>query len=262
MSAVRRPQQERSAATRAKLIEAAYESLLERGYGATTVGEVQNRAGVARGTLLHHFPTRGSLMAGVVEDIVERRLRVLTAPGSGGPTGSDGTTGRDGAAGSDRAPGPDGAAGRDGLGENDDDDDDDGGDNGDNDDDDDADGGVAMAASWDDVVDLVWEELQRPPFTAALELWVAARTDPDLRRALIPLQERIFGTVHRSVTRLAGEDHPRAPMLVQFTIDLLTGAHLAGTLQPMVGASAVVEAWKVAVRELARVDGPQPSLHH
>lgn len=196
MSAPRRPQQERSAATRAKLIEAAYESLLERGYGATTVGEVQHRAGVARGTLLHHFPTRGSLMAGVVEDIVERRLRVLTAAD------------------------------------------------------------VPEAASWDDVVDLVWEELQGPPFTAALELWVASRTDPDLRRALIPLQERIFRTVHRNVTRLAGEDHPRAPMLVQFTIDLLTGAHLAGTLQPMVGASAVVEAWKVAVRELARVDEP------
>lgn len=201
MPASRRPQQERSAATRAKLIEAAYESLLDRGYGATTVGEVQNRAGVARGTLLHHFPTRGSLMAGVVEDIVERRLRVVTAAGPG----------------------------------------------------------IPVAASWDEVVDLVWEELQGPPFTAALELWVASRTDPDLRRALIPLQERIFRTVHRNVTRLAGEDHPRAPMLVQFTIDLLTGAHLAGTLQPMVGASAVVEAWKVAVRELAGMDGARES---
>lgn len=199
MSTPRRSQQERAAATRAKLLEAAYESLLDRGYGATTVGEVQQRAGVARGTLLHHFPTRGLLMAGVVEDIVERRLRVLTAPGSEAN---------------------------------------------------------AVAASWDDVVDLVWEELQRPPFTAALELWVASRTDPELRLSLIPLQERIFGTVHRSVTRLAGEDHPRAPMLVQFTIDLLTGAHLAGTLQPMVGASAVVAAWKIAVRELAGGEGP------
>lgn len=226
MSAPRRPQQERSAATRAKLIEAAYESLLDRGYGATTVGEVQSRAGVARGTLLHHFPTRGALMAGVVEDIVERRLRVLTA--SGGGDAGDGES--------------------EGKAANIDDNDDD------NDEDDDVSGGDLMAASWDDVVDLVWEELQGPPFTAALELWVASRTDPDLRRSLIPLQERIFGTVHRNVTRLAGEDHPRAPMLVQFTIDLLTGAHLAGTLQPMVGASAVVEAWKIAVRELAGVD--------
>lgn len=229
MSAARRPQQQRSAATRAKLIEAAYESLLDRGYGATTVGEVQNRAGVARGTLLHHFPTRGSLMAGVVEDIVERRLRVLTATGLDAEAG-DAAVGGDDAAGAYV-------------------------DDNDNDHDDEVRGGGQSAASWDDVVDLVWEELQGRPFTVALELWVASRTDPDLRRALIPLQERIFRTVHRNVTRLAGEDHPRAPMLVQFTIDLLTGAHLAGTLQPMVGASAVVEAWKVAVRELARTDG-------
>ncbi|HWI44372.1 MAG TPA: TetR/AcrR family transcriptional regulator [Nocardioides sp.] len=197
MPPVRRSQQERSAATRAKLLEAAYESLLDRGYGATTVGEVQQRAGVARGTLLHHFPTRGALMAGVVEDVIERRLRVLTTP--------------------------------------------------------DLDAATA-ASSWDNVVDLVWEELQQPPFAAALELWVAARTDANLREALLPLQERIYGTVHQSVTRLAGEDHPRAPMLVQFTIDLLTGSHLAGILSPRTGTSTVVEAWKIAVRELAQRD--------
>lgn len=194
MATPRRTQQERSAATRARLLEAAYETLLEGGYSATTVGHVQQRAGVARGTLLHHFPTRSALMAGVVEDIIERRLSVLTAA--------------------------------EGLSE-------------------------APIASWDDVVDLIWQELQSPPFSAALDLWVAARTDPDLREALLPLQERIFGTVHRSVTRLAGADHPRAPMLVQFTIDLLTGSRLGGILSPRAGTSAVVEAWKGALRQLA-----------
>lgn len=194
MQAPRRTQRERSAATRALLLEAAYESLLEGGYSATTVGQVQQRAEVARGTLLHHFPTRGALMAGVVQDIIERRLGVLTV---GGPH---------------EGPGP---------------------------------------SNWDDVVDLVWNELQSPPFAAALELWVAARTDPDLREALLPLQERIFTTVHSGVTRLAGEDNPRTPMLVQFTIDLLTGSHLAGILRPRVGTSAVVEAWKQALRELS-----------
>src|SRR3546814_6891284 len=78
MPPTRRTQKERSAATRATLLAAAYESLLESGYGATTVGHVQQRAGVARGTLLHHFPTRGALLAAVVEDIIERRLQVLT----------------------------------------------------------------------------------------------------------------------------------------------------------------------------------------
>src|SRR3546814_6417185 len=63
--------------------------------------------------------------------------------------------------------------------------------------------------NWDDVVDLVWGELQSPPFTAALELWAAARTDPDLLEALLPLQERIFATVHHSVIRLSGAAHAR-----------------------------------------------------
>ncbi|HEY9564435.1 MAG TPA: TetR/AcrR family transcriptional regulator [Nocardioides sp.] len=195
MPPTRRTQKERSAATRATLLAAAYESLLESGYGATTVGHVQQRAGVARGTLLHHFPTRGALMAAVVEDIIERRLQVLTVE-------------------------------RDEL--------------------------DPPVNNWDDVVDLVWGELQSPPFTAALELWVAARTDPDLLEALLPLQERIFATVHHSVIRLSGADHARAPMLVQFTIDLLTGSYLAGILQPRAGTSAVVEAWKRALRELDR----------
>ncbi|WP_375546192.1 TetR/AcrR family transcriptional regulator [Dietzia sp. NCCP-2495] len=107
MPAPRRPKQERSVATRAKILEAACGSLIDRGYGATTVGEVQNRAGVARGTLLHHFPTRGALMAGVVEDIIERRLRVLTSvetdggddDNAAGNAGNDGND--DNAAGND-----------------------------------------------------------------------------------------------------------------------------------------------------------------
>lgn len=197
MPTSRRPQQQRSAATRAKILEAAYEGLLAEGYGATTVGQVQQRAGVARGTLLHHFPTRAALMAGVVEDIIERRLRVLTGTASTGE------------------PAP---------------------------------------ATWDEVVDLIWQELQGPPFAAALELWVAARTDPDLRQHLLPLQERIFLTVHRRVTALVGDDHPRAPMLVQFTIELLTGSFLAGILQQRPSPSPVVEAWKRALRQLAATE--------
>ena len=66
MPGPRRTQQERSAVTRERILEAAYGCLLDGGYRETTVGHVQKRAGVARGTLLHHFPTRGSIMAGVV----------------------------------------------------------------------------------------------------------------------------------------------------------------------------------------------------
>lgn len=193
MPTARKPQQQRSVATRERLLEAAYASLLEGGYAAATVGDVQQRAGVARGTLLHHFPTRDMLMAGVVEDVVDRRLRLATLHSDD----------------------------------------------------------LASPTGWDDVVDLVWAELRSPAFAVVLELWVAARTDSDLRAALLPLQERIYATVHRGVVRLVGPSHPRAPLLVQFTIDLLTGAHLAGILRPRTGTSSVVEAWKHALRELA-----------
>ena len=44
------------------MVEAAFDCLLDGGYATTTVGAVQARAGVARGTLLHHFPTRSALM--------------------------------------------------------------------------------------------------------------------------------------------------------------------------------------------------------
>lgn len=193
----RRTQAERTAATRALLIESAYVCLLESGYGATTVGAVQARAGVARGTLLHHFPTRAALMVGVVEDVVERRLAVLS---------------------SDR-PVPEAEP--------------------------------ASDQGWDAVVDLVWRDLQSPAFLAALELWVAARTDADLREALVPLQARLFATVHRAVTALVGDD-PRAPTLVQFTIDLLTGTTLTGMLGPgREHAEVVVRRWKDALVTLA-----------
>lgn len=188
----RRTQAERTATTRARLVDAAYACLLETGYAATTVGAVQERAGVARGTLLHHFPTRDSLLVGVVEDIAARRLAVLA------PTGT---------------PTPD--------------------------------------QGWDAVVDLVWRDLQSPAFLAALELWVAARTDDALREALIPVQERLFATIHRAVTALVGDD-PRAPTLVQFTIDLLSGTAMAGMLGPGREQTAVVvERWKDALVVLA-----------
>lgn len=64
---VRRTQAERSAATRARLIEAAIESLHRFGYAATSTTLVADRAGVSRGAMLHHFPTKADLMMAVVQ---------------------------------------------------------------------------------------------------------------------------------------------------------------------------------------------------
>ncbi|MCB9657707.1 MAG: TetR/AcrR family transcriptional regulator [Sandaracinaceae bacterium] len=65
---------QRSAATRARILDAALETLLDVGYAKTTTVEIGRRAGVARGTLLHHFPDRESLMVAAVRHVFERRL--------------------------------------------------------------------------------------------------------------------------------------------------------------------------------------------
>jgi len=70
----RRTQQERSAETRQRILDAAVGCLFERGYAGTTTTEVAKRAGVSRGAQLHHFPTRTSLVVTTVEHLVEKRL--------------------------------------------------------------------------------------------------------------------------------------------------------------------------------------------
>ena len=61
MSTGRRQQSDRTAATRAAVLEATVELLVERGYGGTSTRLAAERAGVSLGALQHHFPTRAEL---------------------------------------------------------------------------------------------------------------------------------------------------------------------------------------------------------
>ncbi|MEU4290725.1 TetR/AcrR family transcriptional regulator [Kribbella sp. NPDC026596] len=81
------PQQDRSRATRQRLLEAAVESLAEVGYAATTVSVVATRAGVSRGAAQHHFPTRADLFAAAVEYMTEVRLAEIRAQAGRLPIG-------------------------------------------------------------------------------------------------------------------------------------------------------------------------------
>ncbi|MFI7017015.1 TetR/AcrR family transcriptional regulator [Streptomyces sp. NPDC050164] len=64
-------------ATRAQIVGAAVESLIEVGVAATTTLEVQRRAGVSRGALLHHFPTREDLFGAAIGLLVARNERAV-----------------------------------------------------------------------------------------------------------------------------------------------------------------------------------------
>lgn len=74
MDMPREPKQDRSRATRQRLLEATIESLAEQGWGATTVGVVAERAGVSRGATQHHFPTREDLITAALDYMFDTRM--------------------------------------------------------------------------------------------------------------------------------------------------------------------------------------------
>jgi len=70
-------QQQRSLSTRNRLLEAAVECLVERGWAGTTTTLVADRAGVSRGAQLHHYRTKSALLVAAVEHLAERRSAEL-----------------------------------------------------------------------------------------------------------------------------------------------------------------------------------------
>ncbi|MEV5435081.1 TetR/AcrR family transcriptional regulator [Streptomyces sp. NPDC052682] len=83
----RLPKQDRSRATRQRLLEAAVACLAEHGWAGSTVLVVAARAGVSRGAAQHHFPTREDLFTAAVEYVAEQRstaLRALFPQGAAG----------------------------------------------------------------------------------------------------------------------------------------------------------------------------------
>jgi AcrR family transcriptional regulator len=82
------------------------------------------------------------------------------------------------------------------------------------------------------VLEMLADHFTSPVFTAALELWVAARTDAALHGAVVPLEQRIGREIHRRTVELLGADEtrPGARELVQATLDLVRGLGLATTI--------------------------------
>lgn len=81
------PKQDRSRATRQRLLEAAVACLADHGWAGSTVSVVAERAGVSRGAAQHHFPTREDLFTAAVEYVAEERstaLRALFPQGAAG----------------------------------------------------------------------------------------------------------------------------------------------------------------------------------
>ncbi len=88
-------------------------------------------------------------------------------------------------------------------------------------------GGSGVAAA----IDLLWRGYSGTLSTAATELWVAARTDPELRAAIRPVDRALGRATLEHVTQVAGELPPeRAEMLFWLTVNLTRGLALDAEL--------------------------------
>ncbi len=124
-------QQTKSERTRNSVLDAAVDCFYELGYFNTTTEDIARKAGVSRGAMLHHFPTRFDLIAAAVEYLNQMRLATFTEEETTIQAGAEHSRIEEG-------------------------------------------------------IDAYWRQLNTPTFIVFTELKIAARTDKDLEKVLIP----------------------------------------------------------------------------
>jgi AcrR family transcriptional regulator len=186
VSQLRRTQAERTATTRAALLAATVDTLVDKGYRHTTTTDVARRAGVSPGALLHHFPTKADLLSAAVGHLFDQRLTDFRKAMADLPE---------------------------------------------------------TATRTEAAIDVLWSMFSGPTFTAWLELWVAARTDAELREAVatvdrdfVDASENVFREIFADESA-ANPDLPRYAVATVFTF--LTGMATSGLVP---GANALPDA--------------------
>lgn len=71
--------QQRTLDARRRILDAAVEALINFGYAGATTLRIQELAGVSRGRLLHHFPSRDALLIAAVQHLASVRIAALGA---------------------------------------------------------------------------------------------------------------------------------------------------------------------------------------
>ncbi len=79
----------KSLRTRARILDHATRLFAELGYAAATNARIAEAAGLTRGAMLYHFPTREALIDAAVEHIQVERARLLAAAADSAPPGAD-----------------------------------------------------------------------------------------------------------------------------------------------------------------------------
>ena len=82
---ISRTQVERSATMQKRLLDATISALHDKGYGGTTTLEVQQRAGVSRGALLHHYASRADLIVASIDHLARERIAEVLSVAQSNP---------------------------------------------------------------------------------------------------------------------------------------------------------------------------------
>lgn len=154
----RRSRATRRSDSHALILDAAVELLVERGYGGTTTVAIQERAGVTRGRLLHHFPSRNALVVAAAQHLADEQILEMERW-------------------FEHTKDPDPAGGE----------------------------------RVDRAVTRLWTTFRQPYFWAAMELWIAARTDDDLRDQLAESERRLGRAIQNVVATMFGPVHSSHP---------------------------------------------------
>jgi len=70
-------QAQKSASTRNQIVEAAIRCFVELGYARTTTTAIAELAGLSRGAMLHHFPSKIDIVRAAVEHLHAKRLKAF-----------------------------------------------------------------------------------------------------------------------------------------------------------------------------------------
>ncbi|WP_200958732.1 TetR/AcrR family transcriptional regulator [Nocardioides sp. Root190] len=73
----KRAVQSRTIDVQRRILDAAVEVMLEHGYAGASTVQIQERAGVSRGRLLHHFPSRDALLVAAAQHLARARVGEL-----------------------------------------------------------------------------------------------------------------------------------------------------------------------------------------